>query len=94
MTKDISYSQFAQNYIEHWDNFRGLEAEMEELLADGLEVPENLKNELNRHKLIIGVFVQVGKEKFNKEHNEIYKDGWNFWIEEDAELREKRYGKK
>jgi hypothetical protein len=91
---ELNYSQFSQQYIEHWDNYRGLESEAEEYQEAGLDIPEHLQNEINRHKIIIGAFAQVGKERFNKEHAEIYKDGWNYWMAEDLELREKRYGKK
>jgi hypothetical protein len=88
------YSRFAQKYIEAWDEYKGLEGEALEYQMDGDEIPESLKREIDRHKIIIGTFAMIGKDKYSKEHNELYNDGWKFWMAEDAYLREKRYGNK
>lgn len=94
MTDEEMYSRITQYYIEQVDNLRGLESEAEELLDDGEQVPESITREIHRHKMIVGLLINTGKEKFNKTPNQLYQDGWNFWFKEDAELREKRYGKK
>jgi hypothetical protein len=91
---EIEYSRFAQYYIEIADELRGLASEMEELTDDGQTVPKELANEYFRHETILDILTQAGKEKYNKSPKELYQDGWNFWFKEDAELREKRYGKK
>jgi len=88
------YNVFAQKYIEAWDEFIGIESQVLELEKKDIGVPESLKNEIYRYKLTIGTFAMYGKNHFNKNHKEIYKDGWDFWFKEDAELREKNYGSK
>jgi hypothetical protein len=88
------YSKFAQYYIEMLDEFRGLLADVHEYNESHEEIPQELKNEYGRHMLIVELLEREGKEKFNKSREELYRDGWDFWFKEDAELREKRYGKK
>jgi hypothetical protein len=92
--KEMSYSQFSQYFIEMMDEFKGIESEVEELLSSGDDVPQPLASELFRHQVIVDILTQAGKELYNKTPKELYKDGWAFWFKEDAELREKRYGKK
>lgn len=88
------YSKFSQYYIEMLDEFRGLAADVREYNESHEEIPQELKREYGRHMLIVELLEREGKEKFNKSREELYRDGWEFWFEEDAQLRKKRYGKK
>jgi hypothetical protein len=88
------YSRFTQYYIEMVDELRGLASEVEELTEDGQTVPQELANEFFRIETCVNILTQKGKEEYNKTPKELYKEGWDFWIKEDTELREKRYGKK
>lgn len=88
------YSRFAQYFIEMTDEWRGLSGEIEELTEDGQPVPEELSREFFRIETIINILTQACREHYNKSPQQVYKEGWEFWMKEDAELREKRYGKK
>lgn len=88
------YSRFAQYYIEMVDELRGIQGEIEELTEDGQPIPKELANELFRHETIVHILTQKGEQEYKKTPKQIYQDGWAFWFKEDAELREKRYGKK
>ena len=89
----VEYSRFSQYYIQMADHLNELKDEAAELQEEGLEVPERLTNEIFRHTLIKSILTQAGAELYGKSAKQLYKDGWEFWFKEDAELREKNYGK-
>jgi hypothetical protein len=88
------YSKFTQYYIEMFDELKGLRADVLEYHESGEEVPLELKKEYSRINFIVDMLEKQGKEKYNQEPRQMYKDGWDYWFKEDRELREKRYGKK
>jgi hypothetical protein len=88
------YSKLAQYYIEQVDNLNSLQSEADEFEETGEPIPDELESEIFRHKFIVEVIAKTGKEQFKKEPKQLYNDGWHFWFKEDAELREKRYGRK
>lgn len=94
MSDQEHYSRFAQYYIEMVDEFRGLASEVEELTEDGQTIPQELANEYFRIETIVNILTQAGEERYKKTPVQLYKEGWEFWMKEDAELREKRYGRK
>jgi hypothetical protein len=94
MNNPEMYSRFAQYYIEMVDELKGLVNEIEELAEDGQIIPKELENEHFRIETIVVILSQACKENYNKTPKQVYQDGWDFWFKEDAELREKRYGKK
>lgn len=93
MINDLfSYNKFTQYFMEIQDWLHALEDEAQEFLSVGERVPYSLKKEIYRHNFILDILTQFGRERYNKNTNELYSDGWNFWFEEDGELREQRYG--
>jgi hypothetical protein len=88
------YSRFAQYYIEMVDELRGLAGEIQELTEDGQIIPKELENEHFRIETCVMILAQACTENYNKTPQQVYKDGWEFWMKEDKELREKRYGQK
>jgi hypothetical protein len=88
------YSKFSQYYIEMFDELKGLRSDVQEYYESGEELPQELKKEYSRIFLIVDLLEREGAEKYNKEPQQMYKDGWDNWFKEDRELREKRYGKK
>lgn len=94
LSEEQIYSSLAQSYIENVDQLNGITAEVEELLSEGIAVPQLLENELHRLQFVVTILSQTGEEKYNKSPKQLYQDGWAYWFKEDAELREKRYGGK
>lgn len=89
---EVKYSQFTQYYIEILNVLDALNDEMEELHSLGEEIPQSLYNEIKRHTFIKSILTQAGEELYSKSAKDLYKDGWNYWFKEDAELRELNYG--
>lgn len=88
------YSKFSQYYIEMLDRYRGLLDDVQEYNESGEELPLMLKSEYSRHKFIVEMLEDEGMKKYGKNQKELYRDGWDFWFQEDKMLREERYGKR
>lgn len=87
------YSRFSQYYVEMCDKLRSLEDEAHEEDKELGFVRPALSSEIFRHEVIVDILTQAGQERYNKAPNEVYKDGWDFWFKEDAEMRERKYGR-
>ena len=74
-TVEVEYTYFAQYYREIIDYLLKLEMKEEELLEREEAIPLSLKKELYRHTIISNILAQVGKEKYQKEREELYNDG-------------------
>jgi hypothetical protein len=94
MTEEEKYSRFAQYYIEMVDELKGLMGEIQELSNEGQIIPKELENEHFRIETCVNILTQAGEELYKKTPKQLYQDGWAFWMKEDAELREARYGRK
>lgn len=79
---EVEYRYFAIYYREIIDYLSGLEAKEEELLEREERIPLSLKREINRHTIISNILAQIGQEKYKKDHEELYKDGWRFLADE------------
>lgn len=96
-TYDVSYNKFTQRFIVVMDNFNGLRQEVMALLSEGLSmntIDENLKSELELYASQVNLMEELGMKRYGRTKTQMYNDGWKFWIEEDKQLREKRYGSK
>jgi hypothetical protein len=80
LTNEFPYHIFAQYFIEIVDHLKSLEENAEKLLSDGKEVSLNLERELYRHTTIFHILAQAGQETYNKNPEEIYLDGQDFWM--------------
>lgn len=88
------YSRLSQKFIEVFDEYRAIQNEVAEFYEEGQEVPFRLAVQLETHKMKVEKMANDAFINFNKKADEFYRDGWNFWMKEDAELREQRYGKR
>jgi hypothetical protein len=88
------YSRYTQKYIEIFDEFRGYEQEKAEFEDEGQEVPVRILEQFMIYKIKVENMILEAYNRWNKGHDDLYRDGWKFWMKEDAELREKRYGTK
>lgn len=88
----MTYNELAQKYIELFDELKGMDEEISQMQEQGEDIFE-LFQESNRLREKLEQLEKQAAEEFNKLPKEIYKDGWKFWMEEDKEMREERYGK-
>lgn len=88
------YSRLSQKFIEVFDEYRAIQNEVAEFNEEGQDVPFRLAVQLETYKMQVEKMATEALLRFNKKADEFYHDGWDFWMKEDAELREQRYGKR
>lgn len=88
-----TYNELAQKFISVWDNLKGLGADIMELEESKEKVPEDLRSEYEVYNKLAAELIEKAEKEFGKSSKELYKDGWDFWMEEDKQMREERYGK-
>lgn len=88
------YSKFTQKFIEVWDEFVYLDAEVESYTEEMQEVPEDLQNERDSYHETTMNMIAEGWNRWQKTKEEMRKDGWDYWMAEDIVLRNQRYGNK
>lgn len=94
MTTELfgEYSQFTQKFIEAWDEFASINSETAELIESGESVPEELEAERKAYWSTVEAMIIEAWNRWQKTSMQLRRDGWNFWMKEDAILRERRYG--
>jgi hypothetical protein len=90
--EDKEYSVFTQKYIQIKEELNGTFADYRELQENFKEIPEDLLKKIAQLSDVMLDMNKIGEVRWNKMPRQLTNDGWKFWIKEDNELREERYG--
>jgi hypothetical protein len=89
---EICYRQDSQRYIEIYDEYKGLRGEIAECIGNNITVPNELMVQYEKYSDSVKNLREACWIRFGKDHKDLYNDGWKYWMEEDAKIREQRYG--